>query len=121
MVRIQLPVHIDDFNEPEPDIAVVRPRPDFYVTAHPIPSDALLLVEVSDTTLAFDRTVKAHLYAIAGISEYSIADLNNDQIITYRDPDGDAYQSVKTLGRRDEISPLAFPDVRFRTSDLLPK
>jgi Uma2 family endonuclease len=120
MVRIQLPVHIDDFNAPEPDIALVQPRQDTYITAHPNSSEALLLVEVSDTTLAFDKTVKAPLYAIAGISEYWIADLNNEQIIACRDSEGDAYKTVKTFRGSDEISPLAFPDVRFATNDLLP-
>lgn len=69
MVRAQLPVHIDQFNEPEPDIAVVVPRDDRYVGAHPTPDHVLLVVEISESTLAFDRDVKAPLYAIAGINE----------------------------------------------------
>jgi Uma2 family endonuclease len=121
MVRIQLPVRIDDFNEPEPDIAVVPARPDMYVTAHPEASDTLLVVEVSDRTLTFDRTVKAHLYAIAGVAEYWIADLKNDQMIVHRDPEGDTYKTVKSLSGADEIAPLAFPDARFVARELLPR
>jgi hypothetical protein len=70
LVRVQNPVRLSDISEPEPDLAVVRPRDDDYADAHPIAADVFLIVEVADTTLTFDRSQKAPLYALAGITEY---------------------------------------------------
>jgi Uma2 family endonuclease len=74
-VRVQNPVRLSDHSEPEPDIALVRPRPEGYADRHPGPDDALLIVEVADTTLTLDREVKMPLYARAGIPECWTVDL----------------------------------------------
>ncbi len=120
MVRVQLPVHIDEFNEPEPDIAVVVPRDDRYVGAHPTPDEVILVVEVSESTLAFDCGVKAPLYAIAGIKEYWIADRTTDQIRIFRNPEGDGYRTVEAVGPGGTVTIQAFGKVALRVSDLLP-
>src|ERR1700730_3657390 len=75
LVRVQLPIRLDEHNEPEPDLAVVKQRADFYKEGHPTAADALLIVEVGDTTLRYDREVKVPLYAARGISEVWIVDL----------------------------------------------
>ena len=86
LVRVQNPVRLSDFSEPQPDFAVVRPRADFYETRHPGPSDVLLLVEVAESSLRYDRVVKLPLYAHAGIPEVWIVDLQQRTIQTYAQP-----------------------------------
>jgi len=83
IVGAQNPVLLPDYSGPQPDVAVLRLREDFYAEAHPTPGDVLLLIEVSDTTLRYDREVKLPLYALAGILEVWIVDLQNGEILTY--------------------------------------
>jgi Uma2 family endonuclease len=71
IVSVQNLLLLPDYSGPQPDVAVLRPREDFYAEAHPKPGDVLLLIEVSDTTLRYDREVKLPLYALAGIPEVS--------------------------------------------------
>jgi Uma2 family endonuclease len=82
--------------EPEPDIAVLRPRADFYRTAHPGPTDVLLLVEIADSSLVYDRDVNMPLYACSGIPELWLIDLNAKLMTIYRDPSGEIYREVRT-------------------------
>lgn len=89
---------------------------------------ALLVVEVSDTTLDFDRSKKASLYAQAGIPEFWIVDLSERKLEVYREPATDAtqpsghgYASVKVLGSRESMAPLAVPQAQVSVADLLPK
>lgn len=103
---------------PQPDIVLLRRRLDFRSHA-PNAGDVLLLVEVSDTSLAYDRDVKIPLYAEAGILETWLADLSSDTIFAYRRPSPDGYKEVREVRRGDWISPVAFPDERFRVADLL--
>src|SRR5438552_19028815 len=63
IVRVQGPIHIDEYSEPQPDITLLKPRPDFYRRSHPTPSDVLLVIEVADTSIEYDRSVKLPLYA----------------------------------------------------------
>lgn len=124
-VRAQLPLALDPDSEPEPDVAVVSGSPRDYRYAHP--TTALLVVEVSDTTLGLDRGRKGALYARAGIAEYWIVNLVDGVLETHRDPDsgsgtqhGWAYRTVQRLGAADTVSPLAAPAARIRVGDLLP-
>ncbi len=82
----QNPVHIDEYNEPEPDIALLKPREDFYAESHPTPADVLLLIEVSDSTVEYDRETKKTLYAEAGIAEFWLINLKNKTIEVYTQP-----------------------------------
>jgi len=84
VVAVQNPTALDPFNEPQPDIALLRPRPDFYAKSHPGPEDILLIVEVADTSLAFDREEKIPLYATAGIAEVWLVDLVDKSLTVYR-------------------------------------
>jgi len=104
IISIQDPVVLDDLSEPQPDAALLRPRPDFYEQEHPRPSDVLLLIEVSDTTLKFDRQIKAPLYARAGIEELWLVNLQDDEVEIYASPSGGAYQLVRNVGRGETIN-----------------
>ena len=116
-IRVQLPLVVSDHSEPEPDIAIVPGTPRDY-PEHP--TSALLVVEVSDTTLAFDRGQKRRLYASAGVADYWVLNLVDERLEVHRDPVDDDYQTMTTIGPNDDVAPLAQPDARIRVRDLLP-
>lgn len=109
-VSIQNPVRLSSRSEPEPDLAILRPRPDRYRRSIPQPEDVLLLIEVSDTTLAYDRGRKLPLYAAAGIPELWIADLPRRRFLIHRQPSGRSYADVATI-KQGTLTPSAFPDI----------
>jgi Uma2 family endonuclease len=117
-VRQQLPITIAPNSEPEPDIAVVKIDPNRYRDCHPSPDDVHLLIEVADSTLSYDRGRKAKVYASANISEYWIVDVNQRQIIVFREPIGDTYQVEQVLSMTDAIAPVAFPEIVIQLSNL---
>ncbi len=86
-IRMQLPITVSPNSEPEPDIAVVRIHPREYIDHHPAPDEIFLLVEVADSTLPRDRSLKARIYARAGIADYLILDVNNRQVYVLRQPE----------------------------------
>ena len=100
VVRCQCPLRLDPYNEPKPDLAVFRPRSDDYFHSHPSADDVLLLIEVSDTSLAYDRTVKIPLYAKFGIPEVWIVDVAATTVEVSRDPKYEQYPppSHRTTG-----------------------
>ena len=123
-VRAQLPLHCVSSSEPEPDISVVEGSRDDY-TDHP--TTALLIVEISDTTLAFDRGQKASLYAQAGIADYWIVNLVDRVFEVHREPApddaqpfGHGYTSVRVLKPGQKEAPLAAPQTEIAVADLLP-
>lgn len=119
IVRVHGPVGLDRHSQPQPDLMLLRPRQDFYRGSHPAPEDVLLIVEVSDTTLAYDRRVKAPLYSRIGIAEHWRVELGSDRIVVHRDPGPDGYRSVRIARRGESIAPLAFPDRALAVNDLL--
>jgi Uma2 family endonuclease len=120
LVQAQDPVRLDDVSEPEPDIALLRPRADDYTSAHPGPEDVLLIIEVADTTTAFDREVKGPLYAAAGIREYWLVDLDADRVEVFRDPRGRTYRHVTSHGRGDVLRPAELPELEVPLQRILP-
>lgn len=94
VVSIQDPVRLDAFSEPEPDIALLLPRADYYRGGHPCPQDVYLLVEVAGTSLAYDRDVKIPLYARHGVPAVWLIDLNARHRAIYRAPGAGAYREV---------------------------
>ena len=110
IVSIQNPVRLSSRTEPEPDLAILRLRPDRYRQAIPQPEDVLLLIEVSDTTLAYDGGRKLPLYAAAGIPELWIADLPRRRFLIHRQPSGRSYVDV-TAVKQGTLVPAVFPDV----------
>lgn len=119
VVSPQHPVRLDDYSEPQPDLALLAMREDFYSSKTPQAADAVLVVEVSDTTLRFDSDVKLPLYAAAGVPEVWIADLEHDVLRIFRAPSGRRYAVEQVLGSEETVSVAAFPDARFRVGDLL--
>ena len=120
MVRSQSPIRLPNDSEPQPDIVLARLRPEGYGAAHPRPEDILLVVEISDTTLASDREKKLPLYARAGIPETWLMNLPDDRIEVYRDPAPEGYRSITLVPRDGAVAPLAFPDVTIPCAELLP-
>jgi Uma2 family endonuclease len=125
VVRVQMPLRVDDLNDPFPDLAVTAGGPRDFFTAHPI--TAALVVEVSDTTLKIDLTEKAERYATAGVAEYWVLDLNSRRLLVLRDPaplpaglGATAYNTQRALEPTDHVSPLAAPTASILVADLLP-
>ena len=119
-VRMQDPIALDDNSEPEPDIALVRIDPLDYATHHPTPSEVYLIIEVADTSLTFDREIKAKAYARSGITDYWVLNVNERQLHVFREPADDGYQSEVILGETASISPLQFPTVNIAIQAMLP-
>lgn len=124
-VRTQMPLALDLYSEPEPDVAVVPGSPRDYRDAHP--TTALLVVEVADTTEVYDRAQKGSLYARAGVADYWLLNLRERRLEVYRDPVpmpqaryGWGYQSGQHLSAADVVSPLAMPQARIAVANLLP-
>jgi Uma2 family endonuclease len=120
VVALQNPVHLNDLSEPQPDVAVLRPRKDFYEASHPQPEAVLLLIEVAETSSGNDRKAKIPLYALNGIAEVWLVDLVKRCIEVYRDPARDGYRTVQRLHRGDRIAPQAFPDFEIEVAAILP-
>ncbi|HEV2124992.1 MAG TPA: Uma2 family endonuclease [Chloroflexota bacterium] len=118
-VRSQNPVRLDRRSEPEPDLTLVRFRADYYAETHPTPRDVLLIIEVADTTLHYDRHVKALLYARAGIPEYWIVDLTGDAIEAHTEPSPDGYRVVRRYQRGERLSPQVLPEVELAVEEIL--
>jgi Uma2 family endonuclease len=119
LVSIQNPIRLAD-SEPEPDVALLTPRPDFYASGKPRPADVLLIVEVADTTLEFDRDVKRPMYAEAGIGEYWIVNLVDDCLEVHRQPQPDGtYRDVQTLRRGQQADVAALPGLLVAVDDML--
>jgi Uma2 family endonuclease len=115
-VSIQNPVRLDDLSEPEPDFALLRPRS--YRDAHPTPGDVLLLIEVADSSLNYDRAVKRALYARHAIPELWIVDLSSSEIEVCRQPRPDGYATITRIGRDGTLEPELLPGVRVPASTL---
>lgn len=120
IVSVGNPVRLDSYNEPQPDFALLRPRPGGYTGRHPGPADVLLLIELSDSTLRFDRTVKLPLYGAHGIREFWIVNLGQGVVEVCRGPRPDGYASVETFGPDAVLAPEALPGLTLRVADILP-
>ena len=114
IVSVQHPVQVGDFSEPEPDLALVQWRDDFYADHHPTPPDIHLVVEVADTSLRHDLLRKAPLYIAGGVPEVWVVDLVAEVVHVTRGG------TTSRLGRGDAISPLAFPDLVLEVAAILP-
>jgi len=134
IVGVQSPIHLGEHSEPQPDIVLLRPRPDFYANSHPSPEDILLLIEVAVTSLDYDREVKVPLYARAGIGEtwlvvpsasHALSEvegsgqaLAGESIEVYRRP-GPEGRQVRSVRRGERLAPEALPEVQLLADDIL--
>lgn len=117
IVWVQNPVILNESTEVYPDVTLLRPRADFYRARLPRPEDVLLVVEVSDTTLRYDQSVKARLYARAGIPEFWIFDVTNGRMLTFREPGGEAYLQESSPGMDEAVALVRMPHVKLRPRD----
>lgn len=120
IVRVGGSIPLSDDGEPQPDIVVLRWRDDVYEHPPATPADVLLIIEVADSSLAYDRQVKARLYAEARVPEYWLWDLNGRSVIVHREPGPDGYQSVTRVRGRAPLRPLAFPDLTLIPEEFIP-
>ena len=112
ILSVRCSIRLSPHAEPEPDIALLRPRANFYTSSLAEPGDILLIVEVADTSLRYDRNVKVPLYAAAGIPEVWLAVLSGRRRLeVFREPKDGNYQFHQVFGRTATIAPLAFPDL----------
>ena len=118
LVFVQNPLFIEMHNEPQPDLMLLRPRADFYRHAHPTPADVFLVIEVADSSLAYDTQVKLPLYAQHGIPELWLADVSNRRFSVHRSPTPTGYQEVQTLTDLSAVTPLLLPEVIVDLSGL---
>ena len=117
IVSPQNPVRLDERSEPQPDIAILRNRRDSYQESHPGPSDVLLVIEIADSSLDYDRDVKVPLYARHGVPEVWLVDLNARHVGIYRRPDGGAYREVLRLGDAETVAPALLSDLSISLAD----
>lgn len=125
VVRAQMPLKVDEDNDPLPDLAVCAGKASDFFTAHPV--TAALVVEVADTSLREDLSAKAERYATAGVADYWVLDVVNRRMHVLRDPQplpkglgATAYRTQTILGPTDRVSPLAAPHASILVGDLLP-
>ena len=119
IVSTQDPIQLGEYSEPQPDVALLRFREDFYRNAHPTPSDVLLVIEVAETTVEYDRNTKVLLYAGAGIPEALIFNLPDEQLEYYADPEGGIYRTTRILKRGEHLESSRLSGVTFDVDAVL--
>jgi len=117
--RIQDPIRLGVYSQPQPDVVLVKPRDDYYASAHPGPEDVLLVAEVSDTTVDYDREVKIPLYARAGVRGVWIIDLATKEVEVFRRPYSGKYQTVSKARRGEVLSVETLPSVTLPVDQVL--
>jgi Uma2 family endonuclease len=120
VVRSQQPLTLGSSSEPEPDVVLVCGPPERYESAHPTAAEALLVVEVSDATLPFDRGEKLVAYAQGGVPEYWIVNLVDGVIEQFAEPDGAKFREHRVAHAGERVTPRAFPDHAIAVDDILP-
>lgn len=119
IVSVQNPIRLNDYSEPQPDITLLNPRDDFYSRSLPATGDVLLIIEVADTSVEYDRNVKLSVYARAEIPEVWIVDLPGDGVEVNSKPVNGSYQSSKRAKRGELLTPKRIPDLKIRVEDIL--
>ena len=120
LICVQDPVKLNDRSEPESDISVVKIDPLDYADHHPTPSEVYLIIEVADSSLKFDCEIKAQAYSLAGIKDYWVLDVVKRELYIFRKPTQTGYESQVIVGENKTVSPLEFPDLQIRLSEMLP-
>lgn len=118
LINVQNPIQINDLNEPEPDLIILKPKDNYYADAHPKPADTFVIIEVSDSTYDYDKQIKLPLYASAGIPEFWLINLNKNEIEVHRHPDKDVNKKIEIARSGDQID-LAFCNKSIAVNQLL--
>ncbi len=119
IVRVQGAIRLSEHSEPQPDLILLRRRPDFYAEVDARPEDVWLIVEVADTSLPYERGVKAPLYARSGIPEFWLVDLTGRSISLFRDPGPDGYRTVLVVQGSEPLTVQAFPELPLTGDQIL--
>lgn len=119
IISVQDPIFLDEFNEPQPDVALLRKREDFYAESHPTAADVLVVIEVADTSVEYDRKRKLPLYARAGIAEIWLVNLPEERFELYTQPRDGEYQSVTVLRRGEVIDSQTVAGLSINVGDVL--
>lgn len=119
LVSVQNPIVLDEHSAPQPDIVLLRWRDDYYRGAHPRPADVLLVIEVCDTTLRYDRDVKVPLYARYGIPEVWLLELEQRRLERYRQPEQGEYRRIESHAD-GAVTPVHLPEIAVSLADLFP-
>jgi Uma2 family endonuclease len=118
LISIQNPITLNDYSQPEPDLVLLKYRQDYYETKQPTPADILLLIEVSDSTIKYDREIKLPIYATNDVQEVWLINLNNETIEVYRYPQGTTYQHNQIMRQNEVISSLKLPELFLKISEI---
>lgn len=118
IIGVQDPIQLTDYTEPQPDIAVLRPREDFYAHAHPLPEDVLLAVEVAESSLEYDRQEKVPRYAQARIPEVWLIDVEQETVTQYTEPDGICYRAERTFHRDHVLFSATMSHLQLAVDDI---
>lgn len=119
-VKNQNPIWLDEFSEPEPDIVLAKPPFERYFEKHPTPDDILLILEIADSSLGYDRNTKGLAYSRAGILQYILINVQEKTLEDYREPGADGFQSKQTLRAGQTFRLVAFPEISLSVNDFLP-
>ena len=119
LVWPQNSIELNRRSQPQPDLALLQLRSDFYSDRYPRSEDILLVIEVADTTVQFDREVKVPLYGTAGIVEMWLVDLTRGWVEVYRDPSSQGYQTKQTRQAGEQVTPLTFPNCQLAVADFV--
>ncbi|BBD60133.1 hypothetical protein NIES2109_29280 [Nostoc sp. HK-01] len=118
LIAIQDPVELNDNSQPQPDVALLKPRDDFYAAAHPQPQDIFLLIEVADSTIIYDREEKIPLYAEANIIAVWLVDINEQIVEVYQQPTATGYQHIQKFAGGETLSIPGFSDVTITVNEI---
>lgn len=119
VISVQDPIQLDDYSEPQPDIALLKARSDFYKLSHPKVDEILLVIEVAESSVVRDRVVKMPAYARALIAELWLVDLQQDLIEVYHSPANGAYQVVRQARRGETLTPQLLPTLSVQAEEML--
>jgi Uma2 family endonuclease len=120
IVRVQGSVRLNNYNEPQPDIVLLKPRDDFYAKGGANPDDIILIIEMADSSLKYDRRLKARLYAEMGVPEYWVSDLNAGCVYCYSERHEKSYRLVRQFKKGESITPGMLPECSIPVNNLLP-
>ena len=120
LVRVQDPILLNDYSEPEPDIVLVAPPDERYLDHHPMPKDIFLVLEIAETSLAYDRDVKCPLFAQNGVIQFCLLNLQTRELEDYRESSRNGYHHKRTYSAEQSFTLVAFPKLSIKVKDLLP-
>ena len=119
IISVHNPVVLNEFSEPEPDLAILKRRDDFYSQFHPGPADIFLVIEIAETSVAYEREVKLPVYASSGVQEVWLADIPAETVTAHTEPANGVYRAVRSYQRGDSITPVHFPDLSIEVVSIL--